>query len=112
MQTFDRSYFLRAGKDVDERLQFLYMRVVIGIHGECMEDVLQTYELLSTKKMSVASPILWNGGLSNSHLASCYIYEPFAVESKDAISNFATLSKVWSADGGIGIHAGEVPTTR
>lgn len=112
MQSFERSYLLRADNKVSERLQFLYMRVTIGIHGRDIDDVLQTYDLLSDRKISLASPILWNGGLHNRHLSSCYIFEPFAVEPKDAISNFISLSTLWAADGGIGIHAGEVPATR
>ena len=112
MQTFERSYLLRSGKEVNERLQFLYMRVAIGIHGSDIDGILETYELLSLKKISVASPILWNGGLTNRHYASCYIFDPFAVEPKDAISNFTALSTLWAADGGVGIHGGEVPATR
>ena len=88
------------------------MRVAIGIHGHAISDVLQTYDLLSNRKISLTSPILWNGGLHNCHFSSCYVFEPFAVEPKDAISNFISLSALWEADGEIGIHAGEVPATR
>lgn len=112
MQSFERSYLLCVGKEVNERLQFLYMRVALGIHGADIESVLETYDLLSTRKISLGSPILWNGGLANRSFASCYIYDPYAVEAVDAISNLSTLSNLWAADGGIGIHAGEVPATR
>lgn len=112
MQTLDRSYLLRSDGMVAERLQFLYMRVAIGIYGSDMDRVLETYELLSTRKMSLASPVLWNGGLANRHYASCYIFQPFSTEAKDAVNNFAGLSALWAANGGIGIHAGEVPATR
>ncbi|KAI1782644.1 briggsae CBR-RNR-1 protein [Ganoderma leucocontextum] len=112
LQSFERSYLLCKGRQADERLQFMYMRVAIGIHGNNIDDVLETYELLSTRRISVASPVLWNGGLSKRNFASCYIFEPYAVEATDATSNFADLSTLWSADGGIGIHAGEIPATR
>lgn len=112
MQTFERSYLIRSGADVAERVQFMYMWVAIGIYGRDMDRVLETYELLSTGKMSLASPILWNGGLANRHFASCYIFEPYAVEASDANTNFMNLSSLWAADGGIGIHAGEVPASR
>lgn len=112
VQSFERSYLVCAGTQADERIQFMYMRVAIRIHGTNLDDVLETYELLSTRKMSVASPVLWNGGLSKRTVSSCYIYEPYAVEAKDAISNFSDLSALWASDGGIGIHAGEVPATR
>ena len=112
MQTFDRSFLLRSGSEVNERLQFLYMRTAIGIYGDDIDRVLETYDLLSTRKMSFASPILWNGGLANGHFASCYVFEPYAVEAKDAVTNFAGLSALWGAGGGIGINAAEVPATR
>ncbi|KAI1786389.1 CBN-RNR-1 protein [Ganoderma leucocontextum] len=112
LQSFERSYLLCQGRQADERLQFMYMRVAIGIYGNNIEDVLETYELLSTRRISLASPVLWNGGLSKRNFASCYIFEPYAVEATDATSNFADLSTLWSADGGIGIHAGEIPATR
>ena len=103
---------MRSDGAVVERLQFLYMRVAIGIYGHDMDRVLETYELLSTRKMSLASPVLWNGGLANRHYASCYIFELYVAEAKDALNNLAGLSALWAADGGIGIHAGEVPATR
>ena len=112
MQTFNRSFLLQSSSDVNERLQFLYMRVAIGIYGDDIDRVLETYDLLSTRKMSFASPILWNGGLANRHFASCYIFEPRALEAKDAVTSFDGLSALWAADGGIGINAGGVPSTR
>ena len=112
LQTFDRSFLLQSDSEINERLQFLYMRAAIGTYGAAIDRVLETYDLLSTKRMSFASPILWNGGLANRHFASCFIFQPYAVEAKDAINKVAGLSALWAADGGIGIHAGEVPATR
>ena len=112
VQSFERSYLLCTDGRADERIQFLYMRVAIEIHGNSINDVLETYELLSTRKISMASPVLWNSGLTKRNFSSCYIFDPFAVEPSDAISNFTDLSKLWAADGGIGIHAGEIPATQ
>ncbi|PIL26242.1 hypothetical protein GSI_11998 [Ganoderma sinense ZZ0214-1] len=112
MQTFEKSYLMKDGRELVERLQFLFMRVAIGIHGRCIDDVLETYELLSTRKISFASPTLWNGGLANRHFASCYVYEPFTFDSRAAIPSFSTLSSLWASDGGIGISLGDVPATR
>lgn len=108
---FEKSYLLREGHDLTERLQFLFMRVSIGIHGDHLDDILATYHLLSTRKISFASPILWNAGLSTRHFASCYAFEPFSAHSNDAVFSFSSLSALWSADGGIGISAGDVPAT-
>nr|VWO98948.1 N/A [Ganoderma boninense] len=112
LQIFERSYLLKSGREVNERLQFLFMRVAIGIHGDAIDDVLQTYHLLSTRKISLASPALWNGGLSKRRFASCYIFEPSVTDAADAIRDFSTLSLLWSSDGGIGINVGSVPGSR
>ena len=112
IQSFERSYLLCADGRAEERVQFMYMRMAIGIHGNHINDILETYELLSTRKISMASPVIWNSGLAKRNFSSCYIFDPFAVEPNDAISNFTDLSKLWAADGGIGIHAGEIPATQ
>ena len=112
LQTFDNSYLIKDGNALSERLQFLFMRVAIGIHGHCLDDVLDTYELLSTRKISFASPTLWNGGLFNRHFASCYIYEPFAFDARAAVPGLSALSSLWSSDGGVGLSVGDVPATR
>lgn len=111
MQSFERSYLIKDDRKVNERLQFLFMRVAIGIHGGHMDDVLETYELLSTRKITFASPVLWNGGLAKRHFASCYVYEPVAVNASAAIPTFISLSTLWSADGGLGLSLGAVPAT-
>lgn len=103
---------MKEGRDLCERLQFLFMRVAIGIHGDSLADVLEAYELMSTRKLSFASPAVWNGGLANGQFSSCFIFEPSAVRAMDAVSNFNALSALWSADGRIGISAGDVPATR
>ena len=112
MQIFERSYLLKDGRDLNERLQFLFMRVSIGIHGDSIADIIDTYDLLSLRKISFGSPILWNGGLAKRHFASCYIFEPRAVTAADAVNNFSALSTLCAADGGIGINVGSIPTTR
>lgn len=92
-----------------ERLQFLFMRVSIGIHGDHIDDVLDTYHLLSTRKISFASPVLLNGGLANQQFTSSYIFEPVSARITDAVGGISTLSALWSANGGIGVSAGCVP---
>ena len=96
MQSFERSYLLRAGSKVKELSNFF----------TCASSSVS----MVTASTILASPILWNGGLHNRHFSS--FFEPFAVEPRGAISNFISLSTLWVADGGIGIHAGEFPASR
>lgn len=88
------------------------MRLSLGIHGNSLDDALRTYELLSTRKLSFAPSVLWNGGLANRHIASTFVFEPSAVEAADEIVNFPALSGLWASGADVGISAGDVPATR
>lgn len=88
------------------------MRVAIAIYGDDLMGVFETYELLSMKKLSFASSILWNGGLFNRHYASSFIVQPPAERPNDGIVSISTLSSLWAADGGVSISVSDVPATR
>lgn len=72
-KTLERSYLLRADGQVLERPQHMLMRVSIGIHGRNIESVLETYEHLSLKNFTHASPTLFNAGTPLRQLSSCFL---------------------------------------
>ena len=107
IKTLERSYLLRIhsnGKtNIVERPQHMIMRVAIGIHGDNLEEVFQTYDLISQKYFTHATPTLFNAGTKHPQMSSCFLTGMGDnIESIfDIISNIANISK-WS--GGIGIH--------
>lgn len=107
-KTLERSYLIQMDEKVVETPQYMLLRVAIGIHGECKERVKETYELMSNKYFTHATPTLFNSGTVNNQLASCYLLR-VAGDSIDGImdtaKNMALLSKF---AGGIGIHAQNV----
>ena len=103
-KTLERAYLMRVNKTVVERPQHMWMRVSIGIHGNDMKKVKQTYDLMSQKYFTHATPTLFNAGTIRPQLSSCYL---IAMEDDsikgiyNTLSDCAMISK-WA--GGIGIH--------
>ena len=61
-KTLERSYLLKLNGRVAERPQHMLMRVAVGIHGSDIDRVLQTYNLMSERFLTHASPTLFNAG--------------------------------------------------
>ena len=103
-KTLERAYLMKVGKKVIERPQYMWMRVAIGIHGEDIARVKETYELMSKKYFTHATPTLFNAGTNKPQLSSCYLIgmEDDSVEGiYNTLKDCAKISK-WA--GGIGLH--------
>jgi len=103
-KTLERSYLMRINNKAIERIQHLWLRVALGIHGEDIEKVRTTYEHMSQKYFTHATPTLYNAGTPHPQLSSCFL-EAMEDDSIDGIYNTlkdcALISK-WA--GGIGLH--------
>merc|ERR1719494_274034 len=71
-KTLERSYLLKINGKVVERPQQMLMRVSVGIHGEDIEAAVETYDLLSKKLFTHASPTLFNAATPRPQLSSCF----------------------------------------
>ena len=103
-KTLERAYLIKVNKKIHERIQHLWLRVAIQIHGENLERVKETYNGLSQKYFIHATPTLFNAGTARPQLSSCYLLG-MENDSIDGIFNTlkdcASISK-WA--GGIGLH--------
>jgi ribonucleoside-diphosphate reductase alpha chain len=103
-KTLERAYLIRSEGKVVERIQHLWLRVAIQIHGEDLEEVKKTYDSLSLKEYIHATPTLFNAGIYRPQLSSCFLLG-MEEDSIDGIFNTlkecANISK-WA--GGIGLH--------
>jgi len=109
-KTLERAYLFKVNNIIVERPQHMWMRVAIGIHGslDCSEHnwnlVKETYDLMSQKFFTHATPTLFNAGTSRPQLSSCYLVA-MEEDSIDGIYNTlkdcALISKY---SGGIGLH--------
>lgn len=103
-KTLERSYLLKYNDIIVERIQHMFLRVAIQIHGDNLELVKETYDLLSTKQYIHASPTLFNSGTKYPQLSSCYLIglQDDSLDGIfDTLKECAQISK-WS--GGIGLH--------
>ena len=103
-KTLERSYLLKIGNKIIERPQYMWLRVSIGIHGDNLNDVKETYDLMSQKYFTHATPTLFNAGTPRSQLSSCYLIsiEEDSIEGiYNTLSDCAQISKY---SGGIGLH--------
>ena len=107
-KTLERAYLFKYSGQIIERPQHMWMRVAIGIHGSNEDNALQlvkeTYDLMSQKFFTHATPTLFNAGTPRPQLSSCYLIA-MEDDSLDGIYNTlkdcALISK-WA--GGIGLH--------
>lgn len=111
-KTLERSYLLKVthnGKDkvIVERPQHLFMRVAIGIHGTDFDSVKKTYDNISMKRYTHATPTLFNASSPYPAMSSCFLLGTHdSIEGIfQTITDCANISK-WS--GGIGIHISNI----
>jgi ribonucleotide reductase alpha subunit len=110
-KTLERSYLMKINKKSMERIQHMWLRVAIGIHSGNTPRVIETYNLMSQKYFTHATPTLFNAGTPQPQLSSCFL-QAMESDSIDGIFNTlkdcALISK-WS--GGIGLHIHNVRAT-
>ena len=110
-KTLERSYLMRINDKVVERPQHMWMRVSLGIHGSNIEDAIKTYDLMSQKYFTHATPTLFNAGTPRPQLSSCFLIsmEKDSIEGiYNTLKDCALISK-WA--GGIGLHIHNVRAT-
>jgi len=103
-KTLERAYLMKVNKVIVERPQHMWLRVAMGIHGDNIEKIKETYELMSQKYFTHATPTLFNAGTPHPQLSSCYLIamENDSIEGiYNTLKDCALISK-WA--GGIGLH--------
>jgi len=103
-KTLERAYLLKINGKIIERPQHMWMRVAICIHNGQLDKVKETYDFMSQKYFTHATPTLFNAGTPRPQLSSCYL---ISMESDsirgiyNTLGDCAAISK-WA--GGIGLH--------
>ena len=102
-KTLEKSYLLRMDKKIVERPGQMLMRVSLGIHLDNLEDALETYNLMSEKWFTHATPTLFNSGTNKPQLSSCFLLT-MQDDSIDGIYNTLKQTALISQSaGGIGL---------
>ena len=103
-KTLDRAYLMKVRGNTVERPQHMWMRVAIGIHGDSLDKIQETYDLMSQKYFTHATPTLFNAGTPRPQLSSCFL---LAMENDSIDGIYNTLKEcalISKYSGGIGLH--------
>lgn len=110
-KTLEKSYLLKINNKIIERPQYMFMRVALGIHGDALNDVKTTYDLMSQKYFTHATPTLFNAGTPKPQMSSCFLVQM----SDDSISGiYKTLTDcaiISQHAGGIGLSIHNIRAT-
>ena len=110
-KTLEKSYLLKLDGKVIERPQHMLMRVAVGIHMDDIDSVLETYNLLSEKWFTHATPTLFNAGTPKPQLSSCFLLT-MKEDSIDGIyDTLKQCAKISQSAGGIGLSIHNVRAT-
>jgi ribonucleoside-diphosphate reductase alpha chain len=110
-KTLERSYLLKINGQIVERPQHMLMRVSVGIHLDDLDSVLETYELMSKKFFTHATPTLFNSGTPKPQMSSCFLLA-MKDDSIDGIyDTLKNTAKISQSAGGIGLSIHNVRAT-
>ncbi len=102
-KTLERSYLLKLDGKIAERPQHMFMRVAIGIHGEDIDAVIETYNLMSEKWFIHATPTLFNAGTPKPQLSSCFLLSMQSDSIEGIYDTLTQCAKISQSAGGIGL---------
>ncbi|KAJ3291688.1 Ribonucleoside-diphosphate reductase large subunit [Borealophlyctis nickersoniae] len=103
-KTLERSYLLRINGKLAERPQHMLMRVAVGIHGEDVEAAIESYEFMSEKYFTHASPTLFNAGTPHPQLSSCFLLTMKDDSIEGIYETLKTCAMISKTAGGIGLN--------
>lgn len=110
-KTLEKSYLLKLDGRIVERPQHMLMRVAVGIHGENIDAAIETYDLMSEKWFTHATPTLFNAGTPKPQLSSCFLLT-MQDDSIDGIyDTLKQCAKISQSAGGIGLSIHNVRAT-
>lgn len=107
-KTLERAYLLQVkGKPV-ERPQHMFMRVALGIHGDDVKDALMTYDLMSQKYFTHATPTLFNAGTPRPQCSSCFLISSNGDSIDSIYDTLKECAQISKHSGGIGVHIHDI----
>merc|ERR1712050_263110 len=102
-KTLEKSYLLRVNGRIVERPAHMLMRVSCGIHAGDVDAAIETYDLMSRRYFTHATPTLFNAGTPTPQMSSCFLLtmKDDSIDGiYDTLKNCALISK---CAGGIGV---------
>lgn len=110
-KTLERSYLLKINGKIVERPQHMLMRVSVGIHGNDIDSAIETYELMSKKYFTHATPTLFNAGTPKPQMSSCFLLTMKDDSIEGIYDTLKQTAKISQSAGGIGLSIHNVRAT-
>lgn len=110
-KTLERSYLLKLNGKVAERPQHMLMRVAVGIHKENIAKAIETYDLMSERWFTHATPTLFNAGTPKPQMSSCFLLTTKDDSIDGIYDTLKMCAKISQSAGGIGLSIHNVRAT-
>jgi ribonucleoside-diphosphate reductase alpha chain len=110
-KTLERSYLLKMNGKVAERPQHMLMRVAIGIHKDDIDSAIETYELMSERWFTHATPTLFNAGTPKPQMSSCFLLSMSEDSIEGIYDTLKQCAKISQSAGGIGLAIHDIRAT-
>lgn len=110
-KTLEKSYLLKINGKVVERPQHMLMRVAVGIHGEDIDAAIETYNLLSERYFTHASPTLFSAATTRPQLSSCFLIAMEEDSIEGIFHTLTTCALISKSAGGVGLHIHNIRAT-
>merc|ERR1719149_120430 len=107
-KTLEKAYLLRVHGKIVERPQHMLMRVACGIHSGDLAAAIETYDLMSRRLFTHATPTLFNAGTPIPQMSSCFL---LTMQSDSINGIYDTLKQcalISKSAGGIGVAISNV----
>ncbi len=102
-KTLEKSYLLKINGEIAERPQHMFMRVSIGIHKEDIDSAIRTYNLMSERWFTHATPTLFNAGTPKPQMSSCFLLTMKDDSIEGIYDTLKQTAKISQSAGGIGL---------
>ncbi|KAA2241924.1 ribonucleoside-diphosphate reductase subunit alpha [Chitinophaga agrisoli] len=110
-KTLERSYLLKVDGKIAERPQHMFMRVAVGIHKEDIESAIKTYNLMSERWFTHATPTLFNAGTPKPQMSSCFLLTMKGDSIDGIYDTLKQTAKISQSAGGIGLSIHNIRAT-
>lgn len=110
-KTLEKSYLLKVNGKVVERPQHMLMRVAVGIHKDDIDSIIETYNLMSERWFTHATPTLFNAGTPKPQLSSCFLLTMKGDSIEGIYDTLKQCAQISQSAGGIGLSIHNIRAT-
>ena len=110
-KTLEKSYLLKLEGQIAERPQHMLMRVAVGIHQTDIAAAIETYNLLSERWFTHATPTLFNAGTPKPQMSSCFLLTTQDDSIEGIYDTLKQTAKISQSAGGIGLSIHNIRAT-